>query len=145
MIEIGGFTIYGTHEDDPGGLSVMLRPHAYGYPFWSESTRRVLEAMRDLPIEGASVLDFGCGSSVILGLAAAKLGAREVVAVEHSPRILPQAKIQVEGRDIEVLESTDKTFDIILANVGDAELVGRLSKQSGLGVGTSKDGNLLPW
>lgn len=145
MYKIGGFTVYGEHEEDPGGLSIMLRPYAPTYPWWSEATANVLTAMHDMPIEGASVLDFGCAGSVILGLAAKKLGAREVVAVENDPRAIEQARMQVKGRGIKVMESTDKTFDIILANVGDAELVGQISIHSKRGVGTDIDGNLLPW
>jgi len=145
VFKTGGFTIYGEHEEDPGGLSIMLKPFAPSYPWWSEATGKVLEAMHDLPIKGASVLDFGCAGSVILGLAAKKLGAREVVAVENNPLHLKEAKMQVEGRGIEVLESTDRTFDIIFANVGDAALVGQLSNQAKRGVGTDKAGSLLEW
>lgn len=145
MYKIGKFTIYGEHENDPGGLSIMLLPYVPGYPWWSDATRVILKAMHDLPIKDASVLDFGCAGSVILGLAAKKLGAHEVVAVENNPHAISQAKMQVKGRGIKVLKSTDKTFDIILANIGDEQLVKELMGQASHGVGTNKKGELITW
>jgi ribosomal protein L11 methylase PrmA len=140
---IGDFIIYGEHEEDPGGLSIKIIP-AYGW--WNESTRKVLEAMVDLPIKGATVLDFGCGASAILALAAKRLGAKKVVACEHDKKQAKVAREQLKGMRVSVIEEDDgEKYDIILANVGDAEFVGRLSKRSKHGVGTSKDGDLLSW
>ncbi len=46
-----------------------------------ETTSLCLEELESLPLEGASVLDMGCGSG-ILGIGAALLGASDVVCVD---------------------------------------------------------------
>ncbi len=146
---IGNLTVYGAHEDDPGGLSVRLTPHSHhaAYGWFSESTRAVLKAMEDLSIEGAKVLDLGCGASAILAIAAAKMGAASVVACEINPEMAAIAGRQIEanGLMIPVVASEKGKYDVIVANIGDAVLVGELSKRSKRGVGTAQDGELLPW
>ena len=49
-----------------------------------ETTRMCLEALERRVTDGARVLDVGCGSG-ILSIAAAKLGARQVVALDIDP------------------------------------------------------------
>ena len=49
-----------------------------------ETTRMCLESIEQRVVPGMRVLDVGCGSG-ILSIAAAKLGAREVVAVDIDP------------------------------------------------------------
>ena len=65
---------------DPGSLTVVIDPgRAFGtgaHP----TTRLCLELLLDL--EPASLLDLGCGSGV-LSVAAAKLGFKPVVALDH--------------------------------------------------------------
>ncbi|MDR1454121.1 MAG: 50S ribosomal protein L11 methyltransferase [Tannerella sp.] len=46
-----------------------------------ETTRLMLEAILDLPLEGSAVLDMGCGTAV-LSILAARKGAAHVVAVD---------------------------------------------------------------
>ncbi len=143
MYEIGNFTVFGEHEDDPGGLSIKILPysHSSAYGWWNKSTKAVLNTMFDLPIQGATVLDLGCGASAILSVAAKKMGAAKVVACEHNPELLEIAKLQIKANnlDIEVVAETKEEFDIILANVGDTELVEQLKTQSKQGIGTSKE------
>ncbi len=147
MYKTGGFTVYGDHEEDPGGLSILIRPHTPSYAWWSEATANVLKAMHNLPIKGASVLDLGCGGSVILGLAAKALGASEVVAVEDQPERLKTAIQQVGDRGIEVLKlvPSERKFDILLVNIGDEDFVKRLMNHTPHGVGTDVEGKLLKW
>ena len=45
------------------------------------TTQLCLKQLEKVPVEGASVLDMGCGSG-ILGIAAALLGAKRVTAVD---------------------------------------------------------------
>jgi ribosomal protein L11 methyltransferase len=59
------------------------------------STRGVLRLMQQLSIDGARVLDVGCGSA-ILAIAAVRLGAQHVVAVESDPDAMPNAAGNIE-------------------------------------------------
>jgi len=51
------------------------------------TTALCLEVLDSLPLSGRSMIDYGCGSGV-LGLAALKLGAARVVAVDSDPQAL---------------------------------------------------------
>lgn len=46
-----------------------------------ETTRSCLEELEKAPVEGAVVLDLGCGTGIV-AIAAAELGARRVIAVD---------------------------------------------------------------
>ncbi len=95
------------------------------------STRLVLEWLertlgdgkddRAPSLGGARVLDYGCGSG-ILALAAAKLGAREVVAIDQDPQALAtsRANAAANGLALEVAAPAtlpQGTFDLIAANI----------------------------
>ena len=69
------------------------------------------------------VIDFGCGSG-ILGIAALKLGARHVWAVDHDPQALSataqNARQNEVGERLETLacvQGLPKDSDVLLANV----------------------------
>ena len=69
----------------PGQVRLTLDP---GLAFGTgahPTTALCLEWLAETPLAGATVLDYGCGSG-ILALAAAKLGARRVWAVDHDPQ-----------------------------------------------------------
>lgn len=89
------------------------------------TTRLCLAALAHAPLVGARVLDYGCGSGV-LGLAAARLGAREVVAVDHDPQALlatrdNAAYNQVGPERLQVLAPEElpraEAFDVVVANI----------------------------
>jgi ribosomal protein L11 methyltransferase len=71
---------------------------------------------------GARVLDYGCGSG-ILALAAARLGASEVAAVDIDPQAINVACANAELNQIRDITFTqpgsvhDRCFDIIVANI----------------------------
>lgn len=149
MYQLGPVAVYGEHEDDPGGLSVRIASYVSpgAYPWWSESTQAVLEAMTDLPVAGARVLDFGCGASAVLAITAAKMGAKEVIACEIHPEYAAIARRQIEanGLDIPVVAEAKGKFDIAVANIGDAVLAGQVSKLAKHGVATDKEGGIISW
>ena len=85
---------------------------------------RWLAAHRTL-IDGARVLDYGCGSG-ILGIAAAVMGAREVVAVDHDPQALSATRANAAANHtlqcIDTLlpdefSGQDGGFGLVLANI----------------------------
>ena len=91
-----------------------------------ETTSSCLEEMENIPIIlNASVLDVGCGTG-ILSIAAARMGARYVTAVDPDPRAInvtvkniklnnvEKKIIPLEG-ELEIVEDHD--FDVIISNL----------------------------
>lgn len=76
------------------------------------TTRQCLEAVGERVLEGRSVLDVGTGSG-ILAIAAAKRGARPVVAVDTDPLSVRAATENAARNDVRV--------DVRLGSAGDAE------------------------
>lgn len=101
------------------------------------STRLCLRLLSDLPVGDAAVLDVGTGSG-ILAIAAARLNAARVLAIDHDPDALTSARENVDlnhagGRvvieqvdladDGPALELHRWAFDVVLANLTGATLV----------------------
>jgi len=93
------------------------------------TTRHCLEALELLVKDGISVADLGCGSG-ILAIAAARLGAVEVVALDIDAQAVTLAQENVlrngVGDRVRVLEGSlaelrgvreDHTFELIVANI----------------------------
>jgi len=94
---------------------------------------RLLE--QNLPKEGASVMDVGCGSG-ILSIGAALLGAVRVLAVELDPLaievtrnniIVNNIQDTIEVKQGDLTSGIEESFDVIVANLT-AELICRLSQ-----------------
>ena len=90
------------------------------------TTQLCLEALEDVVQPGERVLDFGTGSG-ILAVAAARLGAAEVVGLDIDPVAAAAAdlnvtgnglrdRVRIQGGDLEALPA-DATFDGIVANI----------------------------
>ena len=73
--------------EDPQAIVVRLDPGLAFGTGTHPTTALCLQLLDSLPIEGRSVIDYGCGSG-ILGVAALKLGAAQVVAVDLDPQAL---------------------------------------------------------
>jgi ribosomal protein L11 methyltransferase len=111
---------------DPASTIVVDPGMAFGtgdHP----TTRSVTRLMQRFPIAGARVADLGAGSAV-LAIAAAKLGARTVTAVELDPDAIGNANENVErnnvGDIVHVMEGDAilllpllAPVDVILANI----------------------------
>ena len=80
------------HEaPDAGAINIELDP---GMAFGTGShptTRLCLEWLCEAVVPGCSVLDYGCGSG-ILGIAAAKLGAGEVLGIDIDEKAVEAAR-----------------------------------------------------
>ena len=87
------------------------------------TTAMCLAALEDV-VNGASVLDLGCGSG-ILGIAAAKLGARRIVAIDIDPQAIKATRANAAENDVAdviearegTLETASEQFDIVVANI----------------------------
>ncbi len=107
-------------ELDPG-LAFGTGTHA--------TTALCLEWLDRAELGGKLVMDFGCGSG-ILAIAALRLGAERVIAVDHDPQALQATRDNAEKNGVlekleihEVGEIPDLMSDILLANILAAPLI----------------------
>lgn len=106
---------------DPEALVLVLDP---GMAFGTGShptTRLCLEWIERTVTPGVSVLDYGCGSG-ILAIAAAKLGAGEVLGVDIDPQAVTAARNNadinaVSARFADSAVSLEGSFDVVVANI----------------------------
>ena len=77
------------HEQvtEPGAVIVHMDPGLAFGTGTHPTTALCLQILESLPISGREVIDYGCGSG-ILGIAALKLGASRVTAVDLDPQAL---------------------------------------------------------
>ncbi len=90
------------------------------------TTATCLRLICDLPLDNSRVLDLGCGTG-ILALAAKKLGASRVLAVDFDPEAVAASKrnarrnqtrgITFEQQDVLAWTPDEPAFDLILANI----------------------------
>ena len=73
--------------DDPGAVVVRLDPGLAFGTGTHPTTALCLQILDALPLGGRTLIDYGCGSG-ILGIAALKLGAVRVIAVDLDPQAL---------------------------------------------------------
>lgn len=107
-----------------GSIDVIINPaNAFGTGT-HESTRLVLELLPGMLNPGDKVLDLGCGSG-ILSIAARKLGAETVLAVDNDPEIRENFTENVTLNRLEdiplqiadVLQMDDYFCDLALVNI----------------------------
>ncbi len=106
---------------DPEAIVLVLDP---GMAFGTGShptTRLCLEWLERNVTEGVSLLDYGCGSG-ILAIAAAKLGAQEVLGVDIDPQAVIAAehnatRNEVSARFADSAAEIEGQFDIVVANI----------------------------
>lgn len=111
---------------DATAVNVMLDP-GLAFGTGTHPTTALCLAWLEQQIQGAPVvMDYGCGSG-ILGLAALKLGARLVIAVDNDPQAL-EATLKNSQRNPEVasrlqtffppdLDGMDVSVDVLIANI----------------------------
>ena len=85
------------------------------------STAACLDWLARAPLDGCRVLDVGCGSG-ILGIAALRLGAASVVAVDHDPQARRAAADNARDNGVcltirDDLAAVRGDFDIAIANI----------------------------
>lgn len=104
---------------------ILARGRAFGSGE-HETTRSCLEELEEMPVSSTTrVLDLGCGTG-ILAVAAARMGARSVIALDPDPDAIAAtwATIRLNGMaeiiiplqgEIEAIRGTH--FDLIMANL----------------------------
>ena len=75
-----------------------------------QTTSLCLEYLDSNPPENLQVIDFGCGTGV-LAIAAAKLGAKSVVAIDNDPQAVLSSKENVAKNNYENIISTFHSID----------------------------------
>ena len=106
---------------DPEAIVLVLDP---GMAFGTGShptTRLCLEWLEHSVTPGCSLLDYGCGSG-ILAIAAARLGATEVLGVDIDPQAVTAAHDNAERNQVTAhfADSTKEIsgqYDIVVANI----------------------------
>ena len=110
------------HEaPDADAINIELDP---GMAFGTGShptTRLCLEWLCEAVVPGCSVLDYGCGSG-ILGIAAAKLGAGEVLGIDIDEKAVEAARDNAARNhaDMRLQHSAvplGDAFDLVVANI----------------------------
>ncbi len=108
---------------DPRACNVMLDPGLAFGTGTHETTALCLEWLDQTEVKGKMVCDYGCGSG-ILGIAAALLGARGVVAIDIDPQALTATRNNASRNRVQDLIDTypsdqvpRQQFDILLANI----------------------------
>ena len=142
-IEAGGLIVAPPWDVPTSGLPVIIIDPSTGFGTGHHATTRLcLRALRRLELRGARVLDIGTGSGV-LALAAWKLGAGDVVAIDNDPDALDNARdniarngaaasIDIIRDDLESLRI--QRADVVLANLTGAVLVRYRTELRGLAV-----------
>lgn len=133
------------HEVEPGRVAIRLDPgQAFGTGH-HETTRLCLAALDELIQPGAQVLDVGTGSG-ILAIAAIKLGAASVEAIDIDPIAAEVARNNCDANGVgdearisagRLAEDHPGRYDLVLSNIStDANLAlapifGRVTKPGG--------------
>lgn len=108
---------------DPKAVNILLDP---GLAFGTGShptTALCLEWLAHHPMQKADVVDYGCGSG-ILAIAAAKLGAKKVMAIDYDPQALQATRNNADKNGVSQNivtglpgELPEQPTDIVLANI----------------------------
>lgn len=123
-------TIYDARHDDGNGIASGISigietKQAFGTGT-HETTRMIVSTLLNIDLKGKRVLDCGCGTG-ILGIAASKLGASEVMGYDidewssenaiHNAELNGVGNMKVMLGEASVLKSVEGKFDVVLANI----------------------------
>ena len=142
-IEAGGLIIAPPWDVPKNGMPVIIIEPSTGFGTGHHATTRLcLRALRQLELRGARVLDIGTGSGV-LALAAWKLGAGDVVAIDNDPDALDNARDNIARNGaaaaIDIIRDDLASLriqraDVVVANLTGAVLVRYSTELRGLAV-----------
>lgn len=120
-------------------LVIVIRPSTGFGTGHHATTRLCLSALQQVPVQGRSVIDVGTGSG-LLAIAASRLGASRVVAIDDDPQAVRAAGENLglnRGADValragDVRADARGPFDVVLANLTGALLQEAASRLRGL-------------
>jgi len=109
-----------TPPPDPDAINILLDPGLAFGTGTHPTTAMCLSALDAGLSEGQRVIDYGCGSG-ILGIAAARLGAATVLAVDNDPQAITAsldnaARNQVDGATFSAVLPDDASLQSVLAS-----------------------------
>ncbi len=113
------------YEEQENDLVLELDPGMAFGTGTHETTFMCMEQLEKYVTPGCKAIDVGCGSG-ILGLAAAKLGAKDVLAIDLDELAVKVAKENTEKNGLtdkvrvvhgDLLEKADEMADVIVANI----------------------------
>lgn len=115
------------YEPKEGEILIELDPGLAFGTGYHPTTYTCLEAMEKLITPGSRVLDLGCGSG-ILSIAAVKLGAGQVVALDIDPQAVQSsrqnfrrtritAQVQLDQGSLPHRLAAEGAFDLVVANI----------------------------
>ncbi len=113
----------GKRVDADGSVIIRLDPGLAFGTGTHPTTALCLEWLDSADIQGKTLVDYGCGSG-ILAIAALKLGAKQVIAVDHDPQaiIATNNNAKQNGVSDRLLAVSSEDFqpqhvDIVMANI----------------------------
>ncbi len=111
------------HESKPGMHEIVIQPKMSFGTGHHPTTHLMIQQMLSMDFEGKSVLDMGCGTSV-LAIFAKQKGAKHVAAIDIDEWSVENSieNAQRNSVELEISQGTaenlgKETFDIILANI----------------------------
>ncbi|MHA6697475.1 50S ribosomal protein L11 methyltransferase [Chryseobacterium sp. A321] len=111
------------HASKPGMHEIVIQPKMSFGTGHHPTTHLMIQQMLTLDFKGKSVLDMGCGTSV-LAIFAKQQGAKRVVAIDIDEWSVENSKENAarNGVELEISQGTadnlgSESFDVILANI----------------------------
>lgn len=119
--------LWETVELQPGDVEIALDPGMAFGTGTHPTTQLCLQALSDWLDPNTDVLDLGCGSA-ILSIAAAKLGAESVYAIDNDPVAVEAAadnlqqngvaaQVELATGSLEEVQALSRQFDFALVNI----------------------------
>lgn len=124
LLIVPKWEMQGTQQGDR--LPIVLEPGMAFGTGTHATTRLCLEALENSLVEGQRVLDIGCGTAV-LAIAAARLGASEVAAIDIDPVAVQVARVNVADNGVDFVvhveegdllsKVEDSGYQVAMANI----------------------------